>query len=485
MLRLYPYFCGCIEDPVVAASLKTLVVRNCTWTDFRGTSERTVSNDEETALREREATHQALLTHVRGLGLSEPSTESVIAALQNRRHTLLDEEPPAKSHGPFATAAAVVLLSLCPNIKTIHIDTLSHEGALGEFLLMNNHNLLPSQHLQHLSSVICCPEESDQHGERQYADVAVPDITRSFHRLPSIRSLSFVGVMLENGSHKTFLAPAAGTFTRLSFEHVDLTTVQIASIIRASSRLEGLSISLGGMYQLLGSSVHINPKTLGKCLHQHRTTLRVLDLDIEAATASEPEEEEDMFKDVNLDDSFEFDRWFHLEETVSVGRPLTFPMYDTRWYGGGIGSLRDFEALTRLTIQPAKLIGGDEAMWGTDLIFAFHGRPRLVDMLPPSLEYLCFYGYKRGKSAWLDEHVDELMMEKAEKLPKLREIVGCGDGEDSDEEDDEDDEDEWDPSDQEHLWEEDDERFWARPRQALGWVEVEADASAMSTLSIR
>ncbi len=49
---------------------------------------------------------------------------------------------------------------------------------------------------------------------------------------------------------------------------------------------------------------------------------------------------------------------------------------------------------------------------------------RLVDALPPSLEYLCLYGYVRGLSVDVDAQVDELMARRAARLPRLAEIRG-------------------------------------------------------------
>jgi hypothetical protein len=45
-------------------------------------------------------------------------------------------------------------------------------------------------------------------------------------------------------------------------------------------------------------------------------------------------------------------------------------------------------------------------------------------MLPPSLEYLCLYGYARGESPDVDEHIDELLAKRDKKLPNLKVIKG-------------------------------------------------------------
>lgn len=44
---------------------------------------------------------------------------------------------------------------------------------------------------------------------------------------------------------------------------------------------------------------------------------------------------------------------------------------------------------------------------------------RLIDALPPNLESLRLYGYKKGDHAIIDSHVNELLEKKAELFPIL------------------------------------------------------------------
>jgi len=49
---------------------------------------------------------------------------------------------------------------------------------------------------------------------------------------------------------------------------------------------------------------------------------------------------------------------------------------------------------------------------------------RLVKALPPQLESLRLYGYKKGDVAAVDEQVTELLEKKSELFPNLTQIEG-------------------------------------------------------------
>ncbi|KAH7220412.1 uncharacterized protein BKA55DRAFT_546200 [Fusarium redolens] len=101
-----------------------------------------------------------------------------------------------------------------------------------------------------------------------------------------------------------------------------------------------------------------------------------------------------------------------------------------REYTATIGSLHDFPHLTHLSIGIMPRLGeydgwkppfrSKEPPYRLEKPATF----RLVDMLPPSLEYLCLYGYARGESLDVDEHIDELLAKRDEKLPNLKVVKG-------------------------------------------------------------
>jgi hypothetical protein len=76
-----------------------------------------------------------------------------------------------------------------------------------------------------------------------------------------------------------------------------------------------------------------------------------------------------------------------------------------------IASLRDFEVLRKLSIRTAVIIPPFE-------------NTSLIDLLPDSLEYLCFYGYRRGVHQPIDSAINELLDNASVKLPNLKEIKG-------------------------------------------------------------
>lgn len=83
---------------------------------------------------------------------------------------------------------------------------------------------------------------------------------------------------------------------------------------------------------------------------------------------------------------------------------------------------------------------------------------RLVDALPPNLEFLRLYGYKRGQFPNIDAHVTELLEKKDERFPRLKGIEGV---------------DEFLPGvPGQYGPEPDEEDVWKRPKGNLDWLEV-------------
>lgn len=177
-----------------------------------------------------------------------------------------------------------------------------------------------------------------------------------------------------------------------------------------SKNLEELRLSLSGLIQTMGSYINVSLKTLSKCLLEHKTTLRVLDLDIaEARNFGWPEFEHQTFDDNDSEGEREYeqlchDHWHTLDEADSSGPTLIDDLPTTRHYGYGLGSLHDLAALTHLSVQLDQVVSRPVDPYhrkrhgesGKTSLSVFEAR-RLLDMLPPSLEYLCPYGYKRGQ----------------------------------------------------------------------------------------
>ena len=169
----------------------------------------------------------------------------------------------------------------------------------------------------------------------------------------------------------------------------------------------------------------------------------------------------------------EKDEWFHLDKASSNGGPLLAEkLPNTRPYGLTMGSLHDFNALRRLSIGMKYLLG---ATGGHSREPPFHlaTEPpfRLVDALPPNLEYLCLRGYYKGENQDIDMHVNELLDKQPVQFPHLKEIKGIdvpvpgleavyG---------------EYGPKrtpPEDEKFDDEDGRHWIRPEQELDWVEA-------------
>jgi hypothetical protein len=106
-----------------------------------------------------------------------------------------------------------------------------------------------------------------------------------------------------------------------------------------------------------------------------------------------------------------------------------------------IGRQDDFKSLTHLSIVSCfSLVGRSE--WTltrferTGLLLGYKvtsagnkgttpsANYRLVEALPPNLEFLCLYGYQKGRIAIIGDQVTELLEKKSSLFPNLVEIQG-------------------------------------------------------------
>jgi len=167
-------------------------------------------------------------------------------------------------------------------------------------------------------------------------------------------------------------------------------------------------------------------KTLGKALLCQKSTLRVLDLDIDAYL---PDRDGDEFtNDLQRQDEEQenlelMPADWKIDQAESSGPLWLWDIADTRHYGLTIGSLHDFQTLAHLSIGIILLLGPGPNSLSRD---RNQKEPpyRLVDALPPSLEFLRIRGYRAGENSVYDSHMQELMDRKSEKLPRLSTVEG-------------------------------------------------------------
>ncbi|EJD37892.1 hypothetical protein AURDEDRAFT_173032 [Auricularia subglabra TFB-10046 SS5] len=424
-----------------------------------------------------DAAHEVLEQRIRNIGMSRQSTDDMLGSLLWKKARLLGQEsvsPDDEEHKylQYAETAAVLLLSFCGNITCFYAGEMaSHPSPLQEYLHKSNYGLIPAAHraLQNLESVTVGPTSasSPYYDERMYHTTEYLDYLSLFHRLPRFASLTLDGTGEYQARRQVFPpGTSSPSFKRIQMRHTDISGALLGTILRVPVGLEEFVLSIGGLWAHDGGEPVIQLKTLAKCLLTQRETLRVLDLDLGGTVLASPplagqHEAEATREDYGLfgltDDEIERDEYFVLDEAAGTGPLLAHDLPDTRKYGYTIGSLHDFAALTHLSINIRALMGPDSGYTAPSSL-AEQPPFRLVEALPPSLEYLCLYDYERGENKNIDEHVDELLEKKGELLPRLKVVEGVdekhvGEG--------------W-----KHALGPDEEQLWEREYPDLGWVEV-------------
>ena len=429
--RLLPAY---IANPDLALSVKEFVLGQ-NWCDVS-----------ELSPRISDAEHASIESHVRGLGLDAQGTRAMLESLDwwrqrkglghGLRGGCAENDEAYRRRGDFAATVKVIMLSLCRNVETLYFSWALTSGPLRDYVLASNYGLIPRPALQRLRHLVYRGREYNYDG--CYDTLDLVEILRYVHQLPQITSLIIDGVALdlEVDSEVPFPPKTSQSLKRIYLRHVDLDPYIVATIVQIPVTLEELSLSLGGLIpEDKGFGPNLNPALLERVLRQHKATLRVLDLDVgfgHTVCRDEP------YPYANDDDKELYgfdpeDKYYKMDLAASgdAGSLLVRELDDSTSFT--IGSLRDYAALTCLSTNIEVLVAGRD----TAHPYRSMRRPlvqdkpvvRLIDMLPPNLEYLCLYNYKRGEDDGWDSHVAELIEHKAERLPKLKEIVGVGETE--------------------------------------------------------
>ena len=403
--RVYQLLPKYVENPDLALSVKEFIMGVCWW----GIS--------EACPRHNDAEHAAVKKRVGELGLGDETTQVMLESLDCWRRGLQGKR--CGPHGSvFVGTITALLLSLCRNINTLYFNSELDSGPLKDYLLASNYGLTSRPALQQLRHVAFrpprCPEDW-----RYCEDVDVLDILRCVHRLPRVTSFSMEGVaegIADND--EPFPPKTSQSLKRIHIGHTEFHAHLLATILRIPAGLEELSLSFGGLWMVESPGAQIAPALLEKALRQHKSTLRVLDLDMGSAEISEYDGRP--FIDPECDPDYTASSYYQMDLAASEG-----PIYAHELEDGhetlALGSLRDYKALTHLSVS-IELLTTSMPPTGT----IGHGKSefRLVDALPANLEYLCLYAYEKGKDETHDSHVEELMRRKSERLPRLREVVG-------------------------------------------------------------
>ncbi|KAM0548921.1 hypothetical protein ACHAO7_006346 [Fusarium culmorum] len=422
--RLYPLLLSYITEPSKANSLREVIVDTSAWPNFYSCfygegddpGPRQDSGEELNKKRPNrqidQDAHLALERHVASLDLGDQLTEKIVQALTWKKKHWSGQVPgKAKdfddNEREFATVALIIVFSLCEKISVLRIA--DFPALIQEYLLKNNYGQLKRTALQQLKTVEFIKELPLD--TRVYESVEYLEYIRHFGKLPAVENLTMEGVM--ESEVNALVSPGTSNIKNIHLGHCEISGSTLSKMIRSSKALEELRVSHGGLWHMDIGAWNIRPQTVGKSLLQHRDSLKVLDLDIADFDFTEVQSwENSSFEDLveNGDEYFELDR-----------KSSTLPFWqedipDDRPYSLTIGPLHDFNAMTHLSIGLNALFG--PAYRRTEPPF------RLVDGLPPNLEYLCLYGYVRGECEEIDSHVNELLEHKGKRLPRLVNIQG-------------------------------------------------------------
>ncbi|KAL6413191.1 putative f-box domain containing protein [Ilyonectria robusta] len=430
---LYPIIAAYVIQPSLADSVAELVLDSDGWPSSR-TSYLFMSdiNKElkEPPLPVREDVHAAIESYIRGLGLGDKATATMLDAVEWKKQHLKGNNPETPrgfndQNAEFGLAASAVLISLCKNISTLYVGKLGWRSSLQDYLLKSNYGLLPRQRLQRLEKVEIIAGKGPGYDPSFYSRVELLDCFRYFHRLPAIHSVVMDGVSEYQANRDLFVPHTSNNIKRIHIGHAGMSSERLGMIIRIPKSLEELTVSLGGLWTRDRGLSMMFLKTVGKCLLEQKESLRVLDLDIDIAVKYR----EPIYKKEDVIDDEKYqrqkDEYYYLDEAVS-NRPLwSNQLPNTREYGYTLGSLHDFKAMTHLSIGMKALLGSNVVSEYNPPFHLIEQPPfRLIDALPPNLEYLCLYGYTKGVNEEIDSHVQEFMEKKAERLPLLKKVRG-------------------------------------------------------------
>ncbi|CAH0054644.1 unnamed protein product [Clonostachys solani] len=438
--RLMPLLRAYVQEPSLAATVTEIILDLDRWdrTSFvPSTPDQLTREGVELFSPVFDIAYNAIENHIHNLELGDELTRDTLYWIRWKIY-----EQTGAWDGPihlrdeynsrFAESAAVVLFSICHNISTLHIGYVGpHERPVREYLTKSNYGLLSQPGLQNLRDVVMIDGTVCGDLDNSFVVVDVLEYIQYFHRLPLIESFSMDGVQ-EWEPERTIFVPWTSNMKKIHIGHSAFYARMFDTILSIPKALEELEISVGGLFFYHGDDIFFHPSRMGRALEAHKKTLRMLDLDIDCGFQFiEPKhwDAEDLVSHWGYDwEWFNYskrvygDEYFQLDADISSG-PVQVLEPNGDKHGTTIGSFHDFYALKRLSISIKAILGYTDP---SEPPYELYRPPpsHLIDILPPSLEYLCIYGYILGANPYFDYQIEEFMKHRAKRLPNLKEVWG-------------------------------------------------------------
>jgi hypothetical protein len=260
-------------------------------------------------------------------------------------------------------------------------------------------------------------------------------------RLPAVKTIH-VDAISDADLPSVDPPPRSGNYTCITIQHSSLHCPYLVYTIESAKRLEKFTYGIGGRFSRNDMLISFHPECVFRALFAHRTSLRQLDLDVEGQTRlldrigvrylkytiEEEEEEQESLRD----DPVYLHEWAdELEKLPAEKEQIPSSMSVDACSLRSFLQLKDLSIGVHILYLYARGYDGEkfDDEWGDQLVNESFS---LVDHLPPNLESLHIYGYKKGMKPrlrgvpqnFLDDQLVKLMAEKDQKLPRLAVIEG-------------------------------------------------------------
>jgi hypothetical protein len=244
-------------------------------------------------------------------------------------------------------------------------------------------------------------------------------------RLPTIESVR-VDAIMDTEGRSIQPPPRSANYSKITIRNSNLDSQYLARTIESAKQLKEFTYAIGGRGSSDRMWSNFIPDQVLKALLMHADSLVHLDLDVEAELPLvhifDP-----TLRQYLLDDSEDRSR-FHPAYKLEWADELQElqPKESTQPSPCSLRGLTNVKNLSlgiHLLYYLSRGIGADQV---DDASFA------IVDHLPPNLEALCIYGYKKGMKPQVtglpndlfDRQLEQLLAEKDTKLPRLSYIEG-------------------------------------------------------------